>query len=115
MDNLEANLKNIQSQIDSLNKMLTDAQNQKLTAEVHLQNEQQEFDALKQQLQDMTGLSDMNEIQNYIINKQTELNNIMEDLNRVSSCVNNQYTFSDNDVQMLKSIIDKYNIPVTGA
>lgn len=115
MDNLEANLKNIQSQIDSLNKMLTDAQNQKLTAEVHLQNEQQEFDALKQQLQDMTGLSDMNEIQNYIVNKQTELNNIMEDLNRVSSCVNNQYTFSDNDVQMLKSIIDKYNIPVTGA
>ena len=115
MDNLEASLKNIQSQIDSLNKMLTDAQNQKLTAEVHLQSEQQEFDALKQQLQDMTGLSDMNDIQTYIDNKRNEVNSIMDDLNRASSCVNSQYTFSDSDVQTLKSIIDKYNIPIQGA
>ncbi len=114
MGNLELDLKNIQGQIDNLTKMLSDAQNQKLTAEVHLQNEQQELNALMQQLQGMTGLSDMNEIQSYITNKEAELNNIMQDLQNASSCVNSQYTFNDNDVMTLKNIIDKYNIPVTG-
>ena len=112
MDNLELDLKNIQTQIDSLNKMLTEAQNQKLTTEVHLQNEQQELDSLIQQLQDMTGLSDMQDIEQYLGNKQNELDSIMQDLNNVAGCVNSQYTFTENDVMMLKSIIDKYNIPI---
>lgn len=114
MANLELDLKSVQNQIDALTKSLTDAQNQKLTSEVHLQNEQKEFDSLMQQLQEMTGLSDMNEIQSYIVNKESELNSIMQDLQSVSSCINSQYTFTDNDVMSLKNIISKYNIPVTG-
>ena len=112
MDNLELDLKNIQSQIDSLNKMLSEAQNNKLTTEVHLQNEQQELDSLTQQLQSLTGLSDMQGIQNYLADKQTELDSIMTDLQSVAGCVNSQYTFNENDVRMLKDIIDKYNIPI---
>jgi chromosome segregation ATPase len=112
MDNLASNLKNIQSQIDSLKEQLSDAQNKKLTAEVHLQNEQQECNVLEMQLKEITGLSDINEIEAYISNKTTELNNIMQDLSQVSSVVNSQYTFSDNDVQTLKGIVDKYNIPI---
>jgi chromosome segregation ATPase len=112
MDNLASNLKNIQSQIDSLKEQLSDAQNKKLTAEVHLQNEQQECNVLEMQLKEITGLSDINEIEAYINNKTTELNNIMQDLSQVSSVVNSQYTFSDNDVQTLKGIVDKYNIPI---
>ena len=112
MDNLELNLKNIQDQIESLTKQLNDAQNQKLTAEVYLQNEQQEFDALEKQLKEMTGLNDMNEIEAYITNKGAELNNIMQDLAQVSNAINDQYTFTENDVQTLKGIVDKYNIPV---
>ncbi len=112
MDNLELDLKNIQTQIDSLNKMLTEAQNQKLTTEVHLQNEQQELDSLTQQLRDMTGLDNMQDIENYIVNKQVELDSIMADLQSVAGCVNSQYTFTENDVRMLKNIIDKYNIPI---
>jgi chromosome segregation ATPase len=112
MDNLELNLKQIQDQIDVLTKQLNDAQNQKLTAEVHLQNEQQEMEALENQLKEMTGLSNMNEIEAYIVNKTTELNNIMQDLTQVSNTVNSQYTFSENDVQILKGIVDKYNIPI---
>lgn len=112
MDNLELNLKQIQDQIDVLTKQLNDAQNQKLTAEVHLQNEQQEMEALENQLKEMTGLNDMNEIEAYIVGKTTELNGIMQDLAQVSNTVNSQYTFSENDVQMLKGIVDKYNIPI---
>jgi chromosome segregation ATPase len=112
MDNLELDLKNIQTQIDSLNKMLTEAQNQRLTTEVHLQNEQQELDALTQQLRNMTGLDNMQDIENYLVGKQVELNSIMTDLQNVSGCVNSQYTFTENDVRMLKDIIDKYNIPI---
>lgn len=112
MDNLELNLKQIQDQIDVLTKQLNDAQNQKLTAEVHLQNEQKEMEALENQLKEMTGLSNMNEIEAYIVNKTTELNNIMQDLTQVSNTVNSQYTFSENDVQILKGIVDKYNIPI---
>lgn len=112
MDNLELSLKNIQDQIDVLTKQLNDAQNQKLTAEVHLQNEQQEMETLENQLKEMTGLNDMNEIEAYIVNKTTELNGIMQDLEQVSSTVNSQYTFSENDVQILKGIVDKYNIPI---
>lgn len=112
MDNLASNLKNIQSQIDSLKEQLSDAQNKKLTAEVHLQNEQQECNVLEMQLKEITGLSDINEIEAYISNKTAELNNIMQDLSQVSSVVNSQYTFSDNDVQTLKGIVDKYNIPI---
>ena len=112
MDNLASNLKNIQSQIDSLKEQLSDAQNKKLTAEVHLQNEQQECNVLEMQLKEITGLTDINEIEAYISNKTTELNNIMQDLSQVSSVVNSQYTFSDNDVQTLKGIVDKYNIPI---
>jgi chromosome segregation ATPase len=112
MDNLASNLKNIQSQIDSLKEQLSDAQNKKLTAEVHLQNEQQECNVLEMQLKEITGLSDINEIEAYINDKTTELNNIIQDLSQVSSVVNSQYTFSDNDVQTLKGIVDKYNIPI---
>ena len=54
----------------------------------------------------------MNEIEQYIANKSTELNGIMQDLAQVSNTVNSQYTFSENDVQMLKGIVDKYNIPI---
>lgn len=112
MDNLALNLKNIQDQIDALNKQLTDAQNKKLTAEVHLQNEQQEYEALENQLKELTGLSDMSEIEAYINSKSMELNSIMQDLAQVSNTVNSQYTFSENDVQTLKGIVDKYNIPI---
>lgn len=112
MDNLALNLKSIQDQIDALNKQLNEAQNKKLTAEVHLQNEQQEMETLENQLKEMTGLNDMNEIEAYIVNKTTELNGIMQDLEQVSSTVNSQYTFSENDVQILKGIVDKYNIPI---
>lgn len=112
MDNLEFNLKQIQDQIDVLTKQLNDAQNQKLTAEVHLQNEQKEMEALENQLKEMTGLSNMNEIEAYIANKTTELNSIIQDLAQVSNTVNSQYTFSENDVQILKGIVDKYNIPI---
>jgi chromosome segregation ATPase len=112
MDNLALNLKSIQDQIDALNKQLNEAQNKKLTAEVHLQNEQQEYEALENQLKELTGLNDMNEIEQYIASKSTELNGIMQDLAQVSNTVNSQYTFSENDVQMLKGIVDKYNIPI---
>ena len=64
------------------------------------------------QLKELTGLNDMNEIEQYIANKSTELNGIMQDLAQVSNTVNSQYTFSENDVQMLKGIVDKYNIPI---
>ena len=112
MDNFELNLKNIQDQIDSLNNMLSDAQNQKLTTEVHLQNEQQELDNLTQNLQQLTGLNNINEVENYLSGKQIELNSIMNDLQSVSNCINSQYTFTENDVKTLKGIIDKYNIPI---
>ena len=114
MDNLEANLKNIQGQIDSLTKMLSDAQNQKIATEVRLQNEQQEYDSLTKQLQEMTGLNDINDIQTYMANKETELNEILNDIQSVSNCINDQYNFTEKDVVMLKNIIDKYNIPMTG-
>jgi len=113
MDNLELDLKNIQNQVDSLSKMLIEAQNQKLTTEVHLQNEQEELDSLTQQLKDLTGLNNMQDIEQYIGNKQVELNSIMQDLQNVSGCINSQYTFTENDVMMLKDIIDRYNIPIT--
>ena len=112
MSNLELDLNNIQNQIDSLSKALTEAQNQKIATEVHLQNEQQELDAVMQQLRDLTGLNDMEDIKNYIADKQIELESIIQDLQNVSGCVNSQYTFTDNDVRMLKDIIDKYNIPI---
>jgi chromosome segregation ATPase len=112
MDNLALNLKSIQDQIDALSKQLNEAQNKKLTAEVHLQNEQQEYEALEKQLKELTGLNDMNEIEQYITNKTTELNNIIQDLDQVSNAINSQYTFSENDVQTVKAIVDKYNIPI---
>lgn len=112
MDNLISNIKNIQNQIDVLNKQLTDAQNKKLTAEVHLQNEQKEYEALESQLKELTGLDNINDIENYINSKSTEINGIMQDLAQVSSVINENYTFTENDVQTLKSIVDKYNIPI---
>ena len=114
MDNLELDLKNLQGKIDSVTKMLTDAQNAKLTAEVHLQSEQQELDNLTRQLSDMTGLTDFSQIEAYVLNQEAELNAIMQDLDNASSSVNENYTFGENDVRVLKDIVDRYNIPLTG-
>ena len=114
MDNLELSLQNIQQKIDELNQQLTETQNQKLTAEVHLQNEKESFDSLCNELKEMTGLTDLNEISEYVNNKHNELDNILGDLQQVSSMINNNYIYTENDVINLKNIINKYGIQITG-
>jgi len=112
MSDIEIRLKELQNQIDSLNKQLNEAQNQKITAEVHLQNEQQEYENIMKELCDITGLNNVSEVESYITEKETEINNIIQDLQRVSSCVHDQYTFSEGDVQLLRDVVNKYNIPI---
>ena len=111
--NLESSLKNIQSMIDNLENSLNDAQNKKIATDVHLQNAQQEYDSLQQQLTEMTGLSDMSQIETYIKDKQTELSAIVSDVSTITSHINTNYTYTEADVVALKGIIDKYNIPIT--
>lgn len=109
---LEQTLQDIQNQINVLNQKLNEAQNQKLTSEVQLKNEEKEFENLKIQLQEMTGLSNMSEIEQYLSARESELNNIMQDLENASYSINSNYTFTENDVNTLKGIINKYNIPI---
>ena len=112
MDNLELSLQNIQQKIDELNQQLTETQNQKLTAEVHLQNEKQSYDSLCNELKNMTGLDDINDIAEYINSKQIELTSILSDLQQVSGAINNNYTYTETDIINLKNIIDKYGIQI---
>lgn len=109
---LEQTLQDIQNQINVLNQKLNEAQNQKLTSEVQLKNEEKEFENLKIQLQEMTGLSNMSEIEQYLSARESELNSIMQDLENASYSINSNYTFTENDVNTLKGIINKYNIPI---
>ncbi len=113
MDNLEEKLSGIQNQINSLNELLANAQNQKIKSEVQLQNEQQEYDAIHKELQTITGLTDINDIHEYMNSKKEELDNIMNDLSKMSAHVNESYTFTNDDVQVLKDLINKYNIPIS--
>lgn len=112
MDNFLNEIKSIQDQINILNDQLTEAQNKKIVAETNLQNEQQSLNALLHQLQEMTGMSDLQEAESYIVGKESELNNIIQDLKQVSGCINSNYTFTENDVNVLKGMIEKYNIPI---
>ena len=64
-------------------------------------------------LTEMTGLSDMSQIETYITDKQTELSAIMSDVSTITSHINTNYTYTEADVVALKGIIDKYNIPIT--
>ena len=115
MDNLEEKLKIIQQRIDEVNKKITDAQNRKLTAEVHLQGAEEEYARLKSELQSLTGLSDITDITQMIAQKEIEVESIINDIQNININIDPLGNYTQETVLALKSVIDKHNIPITNA
>lgn len=115
MDNLEEKLKIIQQRIDEVNKKITDAQNRKLTAEVHLQGAEEEYARLKSELQSLTGLSDITDITQMIAQKEIEIESIINDIQNININIDPLGNYTQETVLALKSVIDKHNIPITNA
>ena len=115
-NNLEMQLKGLQSQMESLNNSLIDAKNKKIATKVKLQSLKEEYEADVQQLMQMTGLSNMEEIDQYIKDKHQEVENMLNDVNEVIKHISptDPSTFTEEDVKSLKAIVEKYNIPITG-
>lgn len=105
-------LESLQSTLDNLTKVLGEVQNKKIVTETHLQTAQEELHTLEQQLQDLTGMTDMNDIQDYIASKERELVDVTSDVNSLMCHINSNYTFTENDVSALRDLITKYNIPI---
>ena len=113
MDNLEEKLKIIQQRIDEVDKKITDAQNRKLTAEVHLQGAEEEYARLKSELQSLTGLSDITDITQMIAQKEIEVESIINDIENININIDPLGNYTQETVLALKSVIDKHNIPIT--
>ncbi len=107
---LEQNLKKIEEELVSLNKRLTEAQNNKLTAEVHLASEKEELASIEDNLKQLTGISSIDEIGAYISNRESELSCILNDLQKITTTGN----FTEQDVINIKDLVQKYNIPICG-
>ena len=113
MDNLEEKLKIIQQRIDEVDKKITDAQNRKLTAEVHLQGAEEEYTRLKSELQSLTGLSDITDITQMIAQKEIEVESIINDIENINVNIDPLGNYTSETVLALKAVIDKHNIPIT--
>ena len=110
---IEQSLKGLENQLLDLTKKITEANNNKLAAEVRLNSEKDELNLLEDKLKSLTGINSIDEIESYVSSKETELSSILNDLNTLSTCINGE-NFTEQNVVDVKNIVQKYNIPITG-
>ena len=112
MENLEMHLKEIQDNISSLEEQLREAQNTKLTTEVRLEKENETCEEAKKVLKNAIGTDDLDKAKEYIENKTQEMEQLLSDMSILSNQINSDYDFTDDDVNNLKMITERYNIPL---
>lgn len=110
---IEQSLKGLENQLLDLTKKITEANNNKLAAEVRLNSEKDELNLLEDELRQLTGINSIDEIESYVSSKEVELSSILSDLSVLSNCINGE-NFTEQNVMDAKAIVQKYNIPITG-
>lgn len=119
---LEQFLSNTESIINSLNQKLTKLQADKQYNDKLNKDTQDALESVKEQLFDLTGInvdSDPGALEEFVKEVQEESVELHNDLMQISSYAdlesveNNDYSLSDQDIEKLNGIIDKYAIPIT--
>ena len=119
---LEQFLSNTESIINSLNQKLTKLQADKQYNDKLNKDTQDALESVKEQLFNLTGInvdSDPGALEEFVKEVQEESAELHNDLMQISSYAdlesieNNDYSLSDQDIEKLNGIIDKYAIPMT--
>ena len=115
--NFDVDIQNLQNKIDEVNKILQSAKDDKLVAATRLEHCSNELDSLVNDMQNLFGTSDINELNNIMNTKAQELTELANTINNYSTTLmnasDNNYSFNQNDIDILTDIINRYNIPVT--
>lgn len=103
-------LQSLNDKTKQFKSMLDAAKQQKIETNVKLQQATEQLEAQKKELLEATGLTDIDDVEGFVNNEMKQISGLSNDLDSVLSHINNDYTFTEDDVKALQSIVTKYGI-----
>lgn len=103
-------LQSLNDKTKQFKSMLDAAKQQKIETNVKLQQATEQLEAQKKELLEVTGLTDIDDVEGFVNNEMKQISGLSNDLDSVLSHINNDYTFTEDDVKALQSIVTKYGI-----